>query len=113
MFEPKAIEKLKLNELFWEKIFYLRRTTTASTFQFNHSFYKHIEVVVMGPPLAPAFADICMNSVLDKLNRKSQYSFKIFKYVDISFWHLTTLKILSLRLNCSTQSMKKSNLPKK
>ena len=54
-------------------------------FPFNGKFYKLIDSVAMGLPLAPALADVCMNWAVDEAIKKSNSSFTIFRYVDDLF----------------------------
>ena len=63
----------------------LNWTCINGTLQFNGKFYQQIDGVAMGSPLAPAFADIFMNWVLDEISKKSTTSFKIYRYVDDLF----------------------------
>jgi len=38
----------------------------STTFQFNGKFYKQIDSVAMGSPIAPLLADVIMNHVIDQ-----------------------------------------------
>ena len=42
-------------------------TCKNGTLQFNGKFYKPVDGVAVGSPLAPAIADICMNWLLEEV----------------------------------------------
>jgi len=42
----------------------------STTFQFNGKFYKQIDSVAMGSPIAPLLADVIMNHVIDQALKK-------------------------------------------
>ena len=63
----------------------LNWTCKSSTFQFNGKFYKQLDGVAMGSPLAPALADICMNWILNSVMKNSKESFVVYRYVDDLF----------------------------
>ena len=44
-------------------------TTKRTTQNFNRSFYEQIDGVGMGSPIAPAFADIFVNYVIEKTKK--------------------------------------------
>ena len=83
LFPDKATTVFGMNKKEFRKL--LMWTTTNSTFQFNNCYYKQIDGVAMGSPLAPAFADICMNWLLEEVNKQSNFSFTIYRYVDDLF----------------------------
>ena len=60
-------------------------TSKNGTLQFNGKFYKQVDWVAIGSPMAPAIADICMNWLLVEVCKKTNASFKIFRYVDDLF----------------------------
>jgi len=37
----------------------------TTTFQFNGRFYRQVDGVAMGSPIAPLMADVCMNYIID------------------------------------------------
>ena len=60
-------------------------TTKRTTLNFNGSFYEQIDGVGMGSPIAPAFADIFMNYMIEKTKKFNVQSDVFFGYVDNSF----------------------------
>ena len=57
-------------------------TTKRTTLNFNRSFYEQTDGVGMGPPVAPALADICMNYVIEKTKKFNVQPDVFFRYVD-------------------------------
>ena len=57
-------------------------TTKRTTLNFNGSFYEQIDGVGMGSPIAPAFADIFMNYVIEKTKKFNGQRDVFFRYVD-------------------------------
>ena len=60
-------------------------TTKRTTLNFNGSFYEQIDGVGMGSPIAPAFADIFMNYVIEKTKEFNVQPDVFFRYVDDCF----------------------------
>ena len=60
-------------------------TTKRTTLNFNGSFYEQIDGVGMGSPIAPAFADIFMNYVIEKTKEFNMQPDVFFRYVDDCF----------------------------
>ena len=60
-------------------------TTKRTTQNFNRSFYEQIDGVGMGSPIAPAFADIFMNYVIEKTKKFNVQPDVFFGYVDDCF----------------------------
>ena len=56
-------------------------TCKNGTLQFNGKFYKQVDRVAIGSPLAPVIADIRMNWLLEEVFKKTTASFKIFWYI--------------------------------
>ena len=56
-------------------------TTKRPTLNFNGSFYEQIDGVGMGSPIAPAFADIFMNYVIEKTKEFNMQPDVFFRYV--------------------------------
>ena len=60
----------------------------STTFQFNGKFYKQIDGVAMGSPIAPLLADVIMNHVIDQALTKVNVHNKpivLRRYVDYIF----------------------------
>ena len=57
-------------------------TTKRTTLNFNGAFYKQIDGGGMGSPIAPAFADIFMNYVIEKTKMFNVQPEVFFRYVD-------------------------------
>ena len=53
-------------------------TTKRATLNFNGSFYEQIDGVGMGSPIAPSFADIFMNYVIEKTKKFNVQPDKVF-----------------------------------
>ena len=60
-------------------------TTKRTTLNFNGSFYEQIDGVGKGFPIAPAFADIVMNYVIEKTKKFNVQPDMFFRYVDDCF----------------------------
>ena len=60
-------------------------TTKRTTFNFNCYSYDQIDGVAMGSPIAPAFADIFMNWVIEKTTEFSIQPLMFYRYVDDCF----------------------------
>ena len=60
-------------------------TTKRTTLNFYGSFYEQIDGVGMGSPIAPAFADIFMNYVIEKTKEFNMQPDVFFRYVDDCF----------------------------
>ena len=60
-------------------------TTKRTNLNFNGSFYEQIDGVGMGSPIAPAFADIFMNYVIEKTKEFNMQPDVFFRYVDDCF----------------------------
>ena len=60
-------------------------TTKRTTLNFNGSFYEQTDGVGMGSPIAPAFADIFMNYVIEKTKEFNMQPDEFFRYVDDCF----------------------------
>jgi len=66
----------------------LNWAASNTTLQFGEGYYKQIDGVAMGSPIAPMMADIFMNHVLDKALEQSHESNKhttLFQFVDDQF----------------------------
>ena len=60
-------------------------TTKRTTLNFNGSFYEQIDGVGKEFPIAPAFADIVMNYVIEKTQKFNVQPDMFFRYVDDCF----------------------------
>ena len=63
----------------------LKWTFQGTTFQFNGKFYKQIDGVAMGSPIAPLLADVIINHVIDQALTKINVQNKpivLWRYVD-------------------------------
>ena len=60
-------------------------TTKRTTLNFNGCFYEQIDGVGMRSPIAPAFADIFMNYVIEKTKEFNVQPNVFFRYVDDCF----------------------------
>ena len=61
---------------------------TTTTLQFNSSFYRQVDGVAMGSPIAPLMADVCMNYVIDQALAVTPQQFQpelLCRYVDDIF----------------------------
>ena len=84
LFIDQSTKIFGMNRKHFKKL--LDWTCKNGTLQFNGKFYKQVDGVAMGSPLAPAIADICMNWLLEEVFKKITASFKIFWYVDDLFF---------------------------
>jgi len=77
----------------------------STTFQFNDKFYKKIDGVAMGSPIAPLLADV-MNHVIDQALTKINVQNKpivLWRYVDDIFVVFNDMRVLDIffnTLNC-------------
>ena len=60
-------------------------TTKRTTFNFNGNSYDQIDGLAMGSPIAPAFADIFMNWIIEKTTEFSIQSLMFYRCVDDCF----------------------------
>ena len=60
-------------------------TTKRTTLNLNGSFYQQIDGVGMKSPIAPAFADIFMNNVIEKTKEFNEQLDVFLRYVDDCF----------------------------
>ena len=71
-------------------------TTKRTTFNFNGNSYDQIDGLAMSSPIAPAFADIFMNWVIEKTTEFSIQPFMFYRYVNDCFAvfsiHVSALK---------------------
>jgi len=75
----------------------LHWTCKSGTLQFNGKFYKQIDGIAIGSPLAPALADFCMNWLLDEVASKLQYLSRFFVLWMRFSWLLTNPMIQKLQ----------------
>ena len=60
-------------------------TSTGTEFQFNGKLYEQIDKVAMKSPIAPLFADFCMNWVFNQILYNTAKLKIINRYVDDIF----------------------------
>ena len=88
LFPDSSSRVFSMNKQQFRKL--LNWTCNHTTFQFKGKFYKQLDGMAMGFPLAPAMADIFMNWFIDKAQPQSNCSFSVLRYVDdlfLSFDH--------------------------
>ena len=71
----------------------LNWTCNHTSFQFKGKFYKELDGMAIGSPLAPVIADIFMNSFTDKAQSHSNCLFSVLRYVDDLFCRLIIARI--------------------
>ena len=60
-------------------------TTKTTAFQFNKQYHKQTNGVAMGSPLAPLFAGLCMNWIIDQTKQIRPQPTLFFRYLDECF----------------------------
>jgi len=78
----------------------------STTFQFNGKFYKQIDGVAMGSPIAPLLADVIMNHVIDQALTKINVQNKpivLWRYVDDIFVAFNDMSALDTFFNIPQQ----------
>ena len=73
--EFHGLSKLQLKKL-------LHWTSKGTVFHFNGQLFEQIDGVSMGSPIAPLFAYVCMNWVLDQIPNNITQPSIVIRYVD-------------------------------